>query len=180
MAGEWAKAGPKRSPQSTLEWLSIHVPEDIAEEYSQVLTEAMNEAPRDELQIGDTEITPEVNHHWEDSIVESGGRLLGVIGREADGAISGVTDMGYWPEESPMIQQFITGVRPPYRGRGLGKWLKAANLLRVRRELPGVNAVVTGNATTNAAMLSINERLGFQNTRRESWHRCPSRPWRST
>ncbi len=88
--------------------------------------------------------------------------MLGVISREVDGAISGVTNMGYWPEEAPLIQQFITGVRPPYRGRGLGKWLKAANLLRVRRELPEMNVVVTGNATTNEAMLSINERLGFQ------------------
>ncbi len=60
-----------------------------------------------------------------------------------------------------MIHQLITGVRPPYRGRGLGKWLKAANLHRMRRELPQVTVVVTGIATTNAAMLSINERLGF-------------------
>ncbi|MFQ5909004.1 MAG: GNAT family N-acetyltransferase [Thermoplasmata archaeon] len=162
MVERWAEEGPKRSPDSRLQWLDGPVADDIVEEYCEVLTESLNEAPREELETGDTVVTPEVNRQWEDRIVESKGRLLGVISREADGAISGVTDMGFWPEEAPLIQQFITGVRPPYRGRGLGKWLKAENLLRVRRELPEVNVVVTGNATTNAAMLSINERLGFQ------------------
>jgi GNAT superfamily N-acetyltransferase len=162
MVERWTEEGPKRSPDSTLQWLDDRVPDDILEVYCEVLTESLNEAPRERLEIGDTVVTPEVNRQWEERIAESKGRMLGVVSREADGAISGVTDMGYWPDESPMIQQFITGVRPPYRGRGLGKWLKAANLLRVRRELPDVNVVVTGNATTNAAMLSINERLGFQ------------------
>ncbi len=49
-----------------------------------------------------------------------------------------------------------------YRGRGLGKWSKAAMLLRVRKELPQVKTVITGNATTNATMVSINKRLGFK------------------
>ncbi|MEN8151804.1 MAG: GNAT family N-acetyltransferase, partial [Planctomycetota bacterium] len=71
------------------------------------------------------------------------------------------------PDEKTMIHQFITGVRPPYRGRGLGKWLKAANLLRVRREFPQVTVVLTDNATTNEAMLSINKRLGFEKYREE-------------
>ena len=165
MVEEWEQAGPVRSPRSTLEWLDDYVPDDIAEEYCEVLTEALNEAPRDELETGDTKITPEVNRHWEDTIKESGGRFLVVISREEDGAVSGVTAMGYWPDEKTFIHQFITGVRPPYRGRGLGKWLKAENLLRVRRELPQVTVVLTDNATTNAAMLAINERLGFQKHR---------------
>ena len=165
MVEEWEEAGPVRSPRSTLEWLDDHVPDAIAEEYCEVLTEALNEAPRDELATGDTNITPEVNRHWEDTIKESGGRFLEVVSREEDGAVSGVTAMGYWPDEKTMIHQFITGVRPVYRGRGLGKWLKAANLLRVRREFPQVTVVLTDNAITNEAMLSINERLGFQKHR---------------
>ncbi len=168
MVEEWAKAGPKRSPETSLQWLSDHVPEDIAVEYAQVLTEAMNEAPRDELETGDIKITTEVNRQWEDRFVESGARLLRVISREEDGAISGVSDMVYWPDEKTLIHQFITGVRPPYRGRGLGKWLKAENLLRVRRDLPQVTVVLTDNATTNAAMLAINERLGFHQKHKDS------------
>ncbi len=165
MVERWAEEGPRRSPRTTLQWLGDHVPDDIVEEYCEVLTESINEAPRDELETGDIVITPEVNRHWEDNIKESGGRALEVISREEDGAISGITAMGHWPDDKTMIHQFITGVRPPYRGRGLGKWLKAANLLRVRRDLPQMTVVLTDNATTNAAMLAINERLGFRKHR---------------
>ena len=58
--------------------------------------------------------------------------------------------------------QGLTGVRDVHRGRGLGKWLKAEMLLRVRRDFPEVRVVSTGNASSNEAMLSINERLGFR------------------
>ncbi|MEE9173416.1 MAG: GNAT family N-acetyltransferase [Thermoplasmata archaeon] len=165
MVERWAEEGPRRSPSTTLQWLGDHVPDDIVEEYCEVLTESMNEAPRDDLEIGDIVITPEFIRHWEEKIKESGGRVLDVISREGDGAISGLTVMGYRAGEKTMIHQQITGVRPLYRGRGLGKWLKAANLLRVREELPQITVVLTDNATTNAAMLAINERLGFQKHR---------------
>ena len=35
-------------------------------------------------------------------------------------------------------------------------------LLYVREKYPEVNIITTGNATTNAPMLSINNRLGFK------------------
>ena len=41
------------------------------------------------------------------------------------------------------------------------KWLKAAMLLHIRNTFPKVTIVTTDNATSNAPMLSINERLGF-------------------
>ncbi len=84
------------------------------------------------------------------------------MSREADGVLSGMTEMGFWAEQKTMIHQFMTGVSRPYRGKGLGKWLKAAMLLKVREEYPQVEVVVTDNATTNAAMLAINSRLGFK------------------
>lgn len=52
-------------------------------------------------------------------------------------------------------------VHPDHRGQGLGKWLKAAVLLDLPGEFPGVQRVRTGNADSNAAMLGINRALGF-------------------
>ena len=70
--------------------------------------------------------------------------------------------MFYFPDKQMMLNQNLTGVKEEYRGRGLGKWLKAAMLEWIKEEYPEVQIIVTGNATTNAPMLAINKRLGFK------------------
>ncbi|MFQ5837150.1 MAG: GNAT family N-acetyltransferase [Thermoplasmata archaeon] len=162
MVEEWAEDGPQRSPDTTPRFFANYIPEAIIEDFSDALTEVFNQIPRDELDIGDEIMTPERIRQWEARFRDAGGTRLSAITQEADGDISGLTEMGYFPDKETFIHQYMTGVREKYRGRGLGKWLKAAMLLRVREEFPQVKVVVTGNATSNAAMLSINERLGFK------------------
>jgi RimJ/RimL family protein N-acetyltransferase len=60
-----------------------------------------------------------------------------------------------------MLTQGLTGVVQNYRGQGKGKWVKAAMLLKIRDEFPDIKVISTGNATSNAPMIAINERLGF-------------------
>ncbi len=162
MVEQWVTEGPARSPGSTLEWFTNRIDDEEVEEWCKALTEVWNMMPRDDLDIGDEVFTPERQRRGEEGIAEGGGTILTAVTKEEDGTISGLTEMGYFPEEDWMIQQWMTGVRRPYRGRGLGKWVKAAMLLRVREEFPQVRVVRTGNAFSNAPMLSINERLGFQ------------------
>ncbi|MFQ5920336.1 MAG: GNAT family N-acetyltransferase [Thermoplasmata archaeon] len=162
MVAKWVAEGPERSPDSTLRWFTKRIDNEAIEEFAAALTEVANMEPRDNLKIGDEVFTPERVRERESRIGESGGTILTAVTQEADGAISGLTQMGYFPEEDWMIHQWMTGVRRPYLGRGLGKWLKAAMLQRVRQEMPRVKVVVTGNAFSNAPMLSINTRLGFK------------------
>ncbi len=162
MIEEWAEAGPARSPDTNLRFFTNYIDEDVIDDFADVLTEAFNQMPKDEIDRGDEIMTPERIREWEARFKDAGGTRLSGVTFEADGRISGLTEMGYFPDKEAMIHQFMTGVRPPYRGRGLGKWLKAAMLLKVRQEFPQVKVVVTGNATSNAAMLSINERMGFK------------------
>lgn len=54
-----------------------------------------------------------------------------------------------------------TGINRKYRNRGLGKGLKAASLMQLRRDFPNIRYMVTGNEETNVPMLKINLAMGF-------------------
>ncbi len=58
--------------------------------------------------------------------------------------------------------QQITIVDPGHRGHRLGALIKVENLRHFRSAQPGVRVVDTFNATENAYMISINERMGFR------------------
>lgn len=161
MVENWAKAGPKRSPNSRIESFSS-VPEETIDHYCEIYTETLNQAPRQDLQIGDEIITPEFRRKLEENFRKLKNQFMTLITREENGDISGLTEMIYAPERHNMIEQMLTGVQEKYRGSGKGKWLKALMLLKVRKEFPQVEIVTTGNATTNEPMLAINQRLGFK------------------
>ena len=158
---QWVKEGPQLSPASNIEF-HLAIPDSILEDYCNVYTEVLNQAPRDELTVGDYIFTPEEWRKREDKVREKGQTWITALVKEKNGDISGLTDVGYEPSTPAILNQYLTGVQKKYRGRGLGKWLKGAMLLKIRSEFPEVEVVSTGNATSNEPMLAINERMGFK------------------
>ena len=59
------------------------------------------------------------------------------------------------------------------RGRGLGKWIKAAMLEHIRKVHPEAQWITTENADSNAPMLKINRELGFRPYQSESLWQVP-------
>ena len=84
-----------------------------------------------------------------------------VLAREADGTASGLTDVGWRPDRPEAAHQMLTGVLPEFQGRGVGKALKARMVRHLLARHEGIGHLSTSNATTNAPMLAINERMGF-------------------
>jgi GNAT superfamily N-acetyltransferase len=74
----------------------------------------------------------------------------------------GFTDIVVRPSMPEAAIQTDTLVLREHRGHALGLAMKVANLRALQREKPGVRSIRTWNADTNAHMIAINRRMGFQ------------------
>jgi mycothiol synthase len=158
----WVREGQERSPEARLELYVNRVPEDRREEFARVSTELLNTMPFEGLDHGDIVQTAETLNEWYGRLDMYGSIHHVYLCRDADGSIAGMTDTLKHPFEPEFVRQLFTGVHPRARGRGLGKWLKAAMLQHIRTVHPDTVYVTTENAGSNASMLGINRALGFR------------------
>jgi mycothiol synthase len=162
MVERWVHEGQQRSPETRLEIYDGPLPEEMWADFAAMRTALLNTMPFENLELGDIVVTPDRIREWNEQSALAGKVLHNVLTREADGTISGMTDIEWAPYGRTHVQQQFTGVLPSARGRGIGKWIKAAMLLHVRELYPDAEWVATGNAHSNAPMLKINRDLGFK------------------
>jgi len=160
MVERWAAEGGAKNPGAVIKTVPV-IPEEDIKEFCEVYSETNNQQPLGDVKI-DIRVTPEQIRYMEQQDLEKGLEQTTMYAKESDGRISGLTEIMYFKDLGHRAGQMLTGVRPKYRGRGLGKLLKALMLLHVRAHYPGVKYIVTGNADSNAPMMAINNQLGFK------------------
>ena len=165
MVERWAAEGPRRSPQSRLEVYDGRMPDEMLADLARQLSALLNTMPFEDLDHGEIVLTAEEIVDYYERMELIGEKMHTVLTREPDGVISGLTDVTWARHRPQLIMQQFTGVSPEARGRGIGKWIKAAMLLRLRELYPEARWISTENAGTNAPMRAINRMLGFQQYR---------------
>lgn len=158
----WLAEGQQQAGEyELLDWRDA-VPEESIEAYID-LVHVMNTAPTEDLDIEDFVLTPEQLRHYDAARAQIGERRWTRIARHrASGDFAGFTELFWNPSDPNILHQGGTGVYPAHRGHGLGRWLKAANLLGALDDIPDATWVRTGNAGTNEHMLAINRAMGFK------------------
>ena len=162
LMSEWKKQGQKNAEENglALEYFQ-DVPEELIEEFCKFYTDTANQQPLGGFE-GRTLITPEERRTREERMKKKNFDWHTMISREANGEINGLTEV-YFDNDRPYeMEQDLTGVKEQFRGKGLGKWLKAEMLFFVKENYPKIKYISTGNADSNIAMRSINERMGFK------------------
>lgn len=124
--------------------------------------QAMEDMPTDDLDWTIPTMTPEKLRSRDEAWAEAGWVYVSTLALAPDGSAAGLSELGIMTHRPQIAAQGDTGVRAEHRGRGLGRWLKAENLLQALTFEPRIEVVQTYNAETNPWMLDINVAMGFR------------------
>ncbi|MGL5808717.1 MAG: GNAT family N-acetyltransferase [Nocardioides sp.] len=126
------------------------------------LTESINDAPMDDLEIDDERFPPERVVSVE-ATVERTRRLYRVIAQHREtGELAGHTWIAVDRERPQIGRQEDTAVARKHRGHRLGVLLKTEAIRWLRDAEPQLETVDTWNAKSNRHMIAVNEALGYR------------------
>lgn len=137
-------------------------PERHLASFGRLLGMLMAEIPLGELDLADSEWTPERLRAAEDRQVATGRHVLTALALAPDGSVAGASDVRVNESEPDHGQIGITLVDPAHRGHALGLALKLATHDLALAAYPGVRTVETSNAEVNDHMNRVNELLGYR------------------
>jgi GNAT superfamily N-acetyltransferase len=162
MINDWIQEGEQTNRDSKIQIINGKIPDDIVLEFIKSFNESAKDQPRDDSSMGDMILTIDELRKMEETEKSAGIKSLFALTIEKNGEISGFSNLKILPGREKLLSQGLTGVPKRFRGRKLGKWVKANLLLFVKENFPESESIVTGNAESNAPMLYINNKLGFK------------------
>ena len=158
----WIEQAQERASDYDMLYLPSPVPDEHLDRIC-ALSQVMNTAPREDFEEEDEVMTPEMWRDWEEKIAAAQCQLHNLVAiQRPTGEFAGYTQIKTQDLQTDLAWQNDTGVDPAHRNRGLGRWLKAAMILRIVEEYPLVARVDTFNAGSNEPMLNINVAMGFR------------------
>lgn len=159
---DWVERAGQRASDYRLEFWEGRCPPGLLARLARI-KDVMNTAPTGDL-VWENEATSPEQLEAKETSWEAGGyqwwTLCAVHAQSGD--IAGFTQLLFPPYRAGRIMQEDTAVEPAHRNRGLGRWMKADMILRLRASRPEARSIDTWNAELNDPMLSINRALGFK------------------
>jgi RimJ/RimL family protein N-acetyltransferase len=137
-------------------------PEEHLESFGRLLGMLIAEIPLGELDLEDSEWTPERLRAAEQRCVSIGRHILTALAIAPDGSVAGSSDVRINDADPTHGQIGITLVDPAHRGHRLGMALKLATHDLALATYADLQTVDTCNAEVNEHMNAVNEALGYR------------------
>lgn len=161
MLEQWVAEAADGAAGYSLVTFDDRCPDELVDDFLGLIA-TMNDAPKSDS-LGDFTYTVEHKRAAEAEHARSGITSWYVLARHDDtGELAGYTEMSFMPYRPWFVEQGDTAVARAHRGHGIGRWIKAANALRVLDERPDATVIETWNDGSNRWMLAINDAMGFR------------------
>ncbi|WP_327280886.1 MULTISPECIES: GNAT family N-acetyltransferase [unclassified Streptomyces] len=154
-----AEADAEHPGYELADWTGT-VPDELAEAFA-AAKNAMNDMPTGDWDYGSQTWTADRVRAMAEVLADRGDLLLTTAALHK-GEVAGYTEIVIRAGETRRALQYDTVVVHAHRGHGLGLWVKAEMVRRLRGEHPGIVEIETDNAQDNTHMLAVNRRLGFR------------------
>jgi len=162
LMNSWIGRASERASDYELIYLEMPFPDDVLERYCELQFQ-MNTAPREDFEEDDYVLTPQIWRDTEEKMTSSLHELHTYVAvHKPSGDFVGSTTINTDKLQPEQAWQWETVVHPDHRNKGLGRWLKAANIVKVVAERPKADHLDTWNAGSNEPMLNINIAMGFK------------------
>jgi GNAT superfamily N-acetyltransferase len=142
------------------------VPDELVDSLCQTRNLLGVEAPTGALEFEAERIDRDLLREREAQLLRQGRTMISTLALAPNGEVVAYNDLVIPRDDRPNVYQWGTLVRPEHRGHRLGMAVKARGLQELQKHLgerlgTERTRVSTCNAEQNAAMVGINERLGF-------------------
>lgn len=139
------------------------VPADLEESFAYA-RRSMDDMPMGETDYGRVVWDVERVRAATKAVADRGDILHAIAAIDPDESVVGFTEVVVPGDGEGDGQNYGTGVLPDHRGHGLGLWMKAASILRVRERHPRLAGLLTDVAQENTPMRTIAATLGYRPT----------------
>lgn len=149
---------------SMLRWIDS-APEELLEGFAS-LRNSIADAPKGDSSYQPPEWTP-ARVREEEAEVRAAGRVHRFVAavHERTGTLAGFTELACTPEYATVYFQQDTAVLRNFRGRGLGRAIKAEMMRWLIADQTSVETVMTNTAADNVHMIRVNSQLGYVTVR---------------
>lgn len=143
------------------EWWVGTAPPSLVAGYARART-AIDDAPTGTSSLKSPDWTVQRVRDHEAEIRGRGCELRTVVAvHEASGTVAGLTEIEVRPSRPDHAYQLDTAVLPQFRGRGLGRFVKAAMMRTLMADRPRIKRVVTQTDAANVHMIRVNHQIGY-------------------
>jgi GNAT superfamily N-acetyltransferase len=167
---DWIRKTEERAADYELELWIDEYPENRLKDFAVLYNDFWNSIPMDDLEYEYENHSPERILNGLNACLKRGWKswMYVAIHKPSDKPV-GFTHVVYTGFNEKMLNQDDTGVLKEHRNKGLGRWMKAAMIQLIRKELPQIEKIRSENATSNDPMLKINFAMGFKPVYSESY-----------